>query len=199
METNTEQEDQSQSPQRGKSRKGRGKGKGRWLVALLLLLILLLGGGIGFLVWKRPAPQPKSQYELDANALAGFLPGRSEEEIQAELNRIIEKGFFNVSVNPTPVIGADKAMNLNIENVPANNYWMQANVYLLDKNGKETLLYRSGIIKPGFHIGTVTLSGNLPPLGQYNGRTDFSAIYPDTMENIGQTSATMLITVKGGS
>lgn len=191
METNTQQEEQS--PKKGTSRKG------KWLLFLLLILVLVLAGGTGVLLWKRSAPQPKSQYELDANALAGFLPGRSQEEIEAELNRIIEKGFFNVSINPTPVIETDKTMNLNIENVPANHYLMQVNVYLLDKNNKETLLYRSGIIKPGFHIGTVTVSGNLPAPGQYNGRADFSALYPDTQENIGQTSATMLITVKGGS
>lgn len=195
METTTEQV--STPPHRHRGRKIKRKGK--WRLILLLFLILLLAAGAGFLVWKKVMPKPKSQYELDANALAGFLPGRSEEEIQTELNRIIAKGFFNVSINPTPVVQTDGSMDLNIENVPANHYLMQVNVYLIDKSGKESLLYQSGIIKPGFHIESVSLSGKLPAPGKYNGRADFSALQPDTQENIGQTSATMLITLEGGS
>ena len=174
-------------------REKRGKKKG-WLV---LLLVLLLAAGGGFLAWKQLTPKPQSQFELDANALAGFLPGKTEEEIQAELNRIIEKGYFNVSINPTPVVGTDGMVNLNIENVPANHYWMQVDVYLVEKDGKETLLYQSGVIQPGFHIETVEAAGKLPPPGEYNGRADFNALLPETQENIGQTSATMLITVQG--
>lgn len=189
METNTEQA-QAQRPPLREERKGRGK---RWL---LLLLLLAIGGGV--LVWTQLAPRPQSQHERDANALAGFLPGRTEEEIQAELNRIIEKGFFNVSINPTPVVGADGSVNLNIENIPANQYWMQVNVYLLDKEGRETLLYQSGVVQPGYHIEEVALAGDLPAAGEYNGRADFSALLPETQENIGQTSATMLITVLEG-
>lgn len=197
METKKDQEEQS--PEKAKSRKKRD-GKGKWLLLLFLLLVLAAAGAAFLLLRKPAAPaQPQSQYDLDANALAGFLPGHSDEEIQAELDRIIEKGFFNVAINPTPELKADGTMNLNIENVPANHYWMQVNVYLVDKDGREGLLYRSGVIKPGFYIGTVTLTGKLPPPGEYNARADFSALYPDTQENIGQTSATMLITVEGGA
>lgn len=196
METKSDQE--GEPLEKGKSRKKRG-GKEKWLL-LLVLLLLLLAAGAAFLVMRKPVPsQPQSQYDLDANALAGFLPGHSDEEIQAELDRIIEKGFFNVAINPTPVLKTDGKLNLNIENVPANHYLMQVNVYLIDKDGKEILIYRSGVIKPGFYIGTVTLTGKLPPPGKYNGRADFSALYPDTQENIGQTSATMLVTVEGGA
>lgn len=197
METMSDQEGQPQ--EKGKSRKKSG-GKEKWLL-LLVLLLLLLAAGAAFLILRKPAApsQPQSQYDLDANALAGFLPGHSDEEIQAELDRIIEKGFFNVAINPTPVLKKDGTLNLNIENVPANHYLMQVNVYLIDKDGKEILIYRSGVIKPGFYIGTVTLTGKLPPPGKYNGRADFSALNSDTQENIGQTSATMLVTVEGGA
>lgn len=186
METNMEQAQVTQPPQK---RKGKKK---RWLL-LLLLLLLAVGGGL--LAWTQLAVKPQSQYELDANALAGFLPGKTEEEVQAELNRIIEKGFFNVSINPTPVVRGDGVVNLNIENVPANHYWMQVNVYLVDKDGNETLLYQSGVIQPGYHIEEVTVAGSLPAAGEYNGRADFSALLPETQENIGQTAATMLVTV----
>lgn len=187
METNMEQV--QSAPVQVKKRNTK-----RWL---LLLLVLLLAAGGGVLIWKQLTPKPQSQFELDANALAGFLPGKTEEEIQAELNRIIEKGFFNVSINPTPVVSAEGTVNLNIENVPANHYWMQVNVYLVDQKGAQTLLYQSGVIKPGYHIEEVTVAGELPVAGEYNGRADFTALLPDTQEDIGQTSATMLITVQG--
>lgn len=174
------------------ARPGRGWKKGG--LALLVLALLLCGAA---LAWKWLAPQPQSQYELDANALAGFLPGKTEEEIQAELNRIIEKGYFNVSINPTPNVAPDGTVNLNIENVPGNNYWMQVNVYIIGEDGGETLLYASGIIKQGYYINEAEAAGKLPAPGQYNGRADFTALMPDTQENIGQTAATMLINVLG--
>lgn len=197
METTTDHGEQPD--EKGKSRKREGK-KGIWLLLLMLLLLLLAVCGAAYLfLRKQTPPQPQSQFDVDANALEGFLPGHSDEEIQEELNRIIEKGYFNVAINPTPVMKTDGTMNLNIENVPANHYWMQVNVYLMDKNGTEKLFYRSGIIKPGFYVKSAKIIGDVPPPGQYLGRADFSALYPDTQENIGQTSATMLVTVEGGS
>ena len=171
---------------------GRRRKKG-WI--FLVVLAVQICGGV--LAWKCLPPAPQSQNEQDANALAGFLPGKTEEEIQAELNRIIEKGYFNVSINPTPVVKADGTVNLNIENVPGNNYWMQVDVYTIDEDGAETLLYSSGIIKQGYYINEAKADAKLPAPGQYNGRADFTALMPETQESIGQTSATMLINVLG--
>ena len=88
----------------------------KWLI---LLILLLLAGGIAGGYFLYDHFRPKSRYELDRNALEGFLPGKSEAEIQEELNRIIEEGRVNISMNPTPVI-RDGKINVRIENVPAN-------------------------------------------------------------------------------
>lgn len=163
-------------------------------VLLLLLLLLFLGGGV--LVW-RLVPQHKSQYELDADALAGFLSTHTQEEIEAELNRIIEKGRFNISVNPTVTVQKDGTGNFMIENVPANHYWMQVTVYYQGRDGTERELYRSGIIRQGYYIEEAEITGKLPAPGVYNGRAVFAAVLPESDEEIGQSVATMAIQVLG--
>ena len=42
--------------------------------------------------------------EMDANAQKGGLTYRSQEEIQAELNRKVEEGMINISMNTSPLI-----------------------------------------------------------------------------------------------
>ncbi len=166
----------------------------KWLI---LLILLLLAGGIagGYFLYEHF--RPKSRYELDRNALEGFLPGKSEAEIQAELNRIIEEGRVNISMNPTPVI-RDGKINVRIENVPANKYYLQADVYLYPEKGNADnaeLVYRSGVIRQEFYIeegDAETDAGD----GTYDGLAVFSALDPETMEEIGKTSMTLVITVE---
>ena len=51
------------------------------------------------------------------------LEGKSEEEIQAELDRVIEEGMFHIAINTNPVFEDGSAEgNLEIENVPNNRY-----------------------------------------------------------------------------
>lgn len=139
--------------------------------------------------------RPKTQYELDRDALAGFLPNKSQKEIEEELNRIIDESRFNVSVNPTPVIENGR-INVMIENVPANHYWMQADIYIQDPGQKkETLIYHSGIIRQGYYIDSGEAE-NTPAPGQYNGRAVFTAIKPDSDEEIGKVEATMVVFVE---
>lgn len=159
---------------------------------LLLLLLLLIVGGV--VVW-RFWPQPKSQYELDADALQGFLSTHTQEEIEEELNRIIDKGRFNISINPTVTVQADGTANFMIENVPANHYWMQVTVYYQDADGTERELYRSGMIQQGYFIEEAKITGKMPKPGTYNARAVFTAVKPDSDEEIGQSAATMVIQV----
>ena len=87
LETQEFKDQQEESLDREKKKK-----KKRWLILLLLLLLCFVCGG-GYYFWRES--RPKSKFEMDQNALAGFLPGKTEEEIQEELNRIIEEGRFN--------------------------------------------------------------------------------------------------------
>lgn len=170
----------------------RQKRRRRRLLAGLLLLLVM--GAAGFAAW-RLRPPPKSQFELDADALAGFLPTHTQEEIQAELNRIIDESRFNISINPTPTVQADGTANFMIENVPANHYWMQVTVYYQDSAGQEQELYRSGMIRQGYYIQEAKATGGLPPAGEYNGRAVFAAVQPESGEEIGRSAATLRIQV----
>ena len=175
------------------------KKKRRWLPFLILFLILLLAGGcvVGYRCWKE-AMRPKSKYEADMNALAGFLPGKTKEQIEAELNRIIEEGRFNASINSEMVLENGK-MNVHIENVPANNYDMLVDVYLypvLNSTENPELIYQSKIVKRGFYIDTADASTTVEP-GVYDGLAVFHAIMPDdTQEEVGQTALQVIIIVK---
>lgn len=170
--------------------------KKRWLILLLLLLLAFACAG-GYLWWKEYS-RPKSKYEMDQNALAGFLPGKTQEEIEAELNRIIAEGRFNASINSEMTLENGK-LNVHIENVPANNYDMMVEVYLYPhENDTEDaqLIYKSGVIQKGFYIDTVDAQTNVEP-GVYDGRALFTAVTADeTQEEIGQTALNVIIQVK---
>ncbi len=168
--------------------------KRKWLLLVLLLLLLAAVAG-GCFLWKQT--RPKSRFEMDRNALEGFLPGKSEEEIQAELNRIIEEGRANFSMLPNPVI-RDGQMSVWIENVVANHYYIQADIYLYpEKNNRENaeLLYSSGLLKQNSYIDFVDVDTDAAP-GEYDGIAIFTAVDPDTLEEIGKASLVLVITVE---
>ncbi|MGO5116316.1 hypothetical protein ACTQ33_15120 [Candidatus Avoscillospira sp. LCP25S3_F1] len=173
------------------SLKTKKKKRKRSLLLLLLLLLLIAGGIVAWRFW----PQPKSQYELDADALAGFLSTHTQEEIEEELNRIIDKGRFNISINPTVTVQPDGMANFMIENVPANHYWMQVTIYYQDTDGTERELYRSGMIQQGYFIEDAEITGDMPSPGTYNARAVFRAVQPESDEEIGQSVATMVVQV----
>lgn len=161
---------------------------------LVIVVILLIGGVIaGGLYYIGSAP--KSQFDLDRDALEGWLPGKSQEDIEEELNRIIDASRFNVTINPMAVVSKYKIANFMIENVPANNYWMQVSVYYQDMKGEEQLLYESKLIQQGYFIEKAEVT-HLPNAGEYNGRAVFSAIIPESDEVMGQTVVTMMIYVE---
>ncbi len=170
------------------------KRKKVWILILLILLLLGIGGG--YLLWNNL--RPKSQYELDRNALEGFLPGKTEDEIKAELNRYIKEGFFNVSMNPQMTL-KDGKLDVHIENVPANHYDTQVDIYLyphLENQEDAELIYHSGIIKPEFYIDEVEVKTSVAP-GTYNAKATFHAITRDEkQEEMGSTDLNVIITVQ---
>ena len=180
--------------QRLQRKKEKERKRKKWLL-LLLLLLLLLGCVGGLFLYQRL--KTKSKFDMDRNALEGFLPGKSQEEIQAELNRIIEEGRVNISMNPTPVI-KDGEINVRIENVPANHYYLQVDVYLYPETGnaeKRELVYSSGILKQNFYIENGKTETSVKT-GEYDGIAIFSALDPETGEEIGKASLTLVITVE---
>ena len=81
---------------------------GKKLLAAACVLLLLVLGILAFLLLRAPKAGP-SGLAREAAALAGQLEGKTEEEIQAELNRIVEEGMFNISINTAPTFENGKA------------------------------------------------------------------------------------------
>ena len=164
------------------------------LLLFAVVILLAITVGLAFQVYVRSVRQ--SKFEVDRNALEGFLPGKSEADIQKELNRIIDESRLNISMNPTPVI-RDGEINVMLENVPANNYYLQADVYIY--TDEETLemrqVYQSGIIKQGFYVESGEVL-EIPEGGRYNGLAVFHALYPETLEEIGQAAMNIVVTAE---
>lgn len=163
-----------------------------------VVVAVLVSFLVGYVVWMQSMlnRSPKSRYELEKNALEGFLPDRSDAEIQNELNRIIENSRLNVSMNPTPLLEEGK-LNVMIENVPANHYYIQVDVYIYtdEETGEREKIYESGIIRQGYYVEEGEAMKKPEP-GSYNGIAVFTALYPETLEEIGQVGMNLVVTVK---
>ena len=130
---------------------------------------------------------------FDKDAKEGFLPSMTEEEIQAELNRIVEEGMFNVSIGFVMEFetSEDKAL-ANIENIPANRYYMSVDI-TLDDTGET--VYSSKGIKPGQYIDYISLNKKLEA-GEYPATARFTAYQPDTYAVEGHVAVKVTIYVK---
>lgn len=163
------------------------------IIAIIIILLMLILAYCGYEKFR-----PRSRWELDQSALEGFLPGKSDEEIQAELNRIIDESRFNVTIN-TLITVEDGEADVRIENVPANNYYMQVDLYVYpEQNNTENtqLLYQSGVIQQGHYIEKAKVKTSLPA-GYYDAVAVFHALYPDeTMDEVGSTSMNAVVQVK---
>ncbi len=158
------------------------------LVIIVVLIILLLrpcsGGGENHI---------STELDRDPNASIGQLEGKTPEEIEAELNRIVEEGMFNISINPAPVFpSGSEPGNLRIENIPSNKYNMTVKI-TLDETGE--IIYQSGIIEPNHHIESDVLDVILEK-GKYNATAVFTAYEPENNRARGQAAVKILIQVQ---
>lgn len=61
----------------------------------LCLLWLLLLPVVAAALWFFLQPKPENTF-FDGAAIVGTLPGKTDAEIQAELNQVVEEGMFNI-------------------------------------------------------------------------------------------------------
>ncbi|WP_165061627.1 hypothetical protein [Adlercreutzia sp. ZJ154] len=122
----------------------------------------------------------------------GQLEGKTADEIQAELDRTVDEGMFNISIaSIVQFQDGTSAGEIKIENVPGNRYLMQV-VLTLDSDGQQ--VYESGIIEPNHHIQSDKLAVDLPA-GTYPATATFTALDPETEEEIGQAAAKVTLVV----
>lgn len=159
------------------------------IIIVIVVAAIVIGG---YFIWQNS--QPKSGFVVDRMAQDGFLEDKTQEEIQALLDQVVEEGRFNVSINSNPVFenGASEG-NLRIENVPGNRYYMKV-IVVLDDTGET--VYESDGLKQGQYIENVKLSKTLPK-GEYPATAMFTAINPDTLSEEGAAEVKINIVVLG--
>jgi len=153
------------------------------LVVLAVVLLCLIGFGLWFFLLRDTGYE---RYEFDTDAMAGRIQTMSEEEIQAELNRVVEEGMFNISIASAIVFESpDGEGEARIENIAANNYHMQVDIFLKDSDKP---VYSSKLIQPGYSIQMIKLNRELEP-GEYEATAVFSAITKEEKQLFGTAGA----------
>ena len=116
----------------------------------------------------------------------------TDEEVQAELDKVVQEGMFNISINPDIRMTSGRAeAELRVENIPANRHLMSVT---LSRDDTGEVLYASGLIEPGYHIQAVPLETVLPG-GSYTATALFTAYDLETEQPAGQAAARVRITV----
>ena len=131
---------------------------------------------------------------FDANAQDGQAPYKTQEEIQAELDRVVEEGMFNISI--ASVIEFEDAQaegTAYIENVPNNRYNMKV---AITDDATGDVLYESGVLAPNQYIEKIALAKEVEP-GMYSCTALFTALDPVTTEQTGQAAAKITLNVLG--
>ncbi len=155
-------------------------------VAIILVVVIasavfgtwwFLGGGNNF---------------YDSQAVSGQAPYKTQEEIVAELNRIVEEGMLNISIaSLIEFENGESEGTAYIENVPSNRYVLRVTIKL-DSTGE--VVYQSGGLRPDSYIEKIKLSQDLPA-GTYPATATFVAYDPDTLDEVGQASARITLQV----
>lgn len=129
----------------------------------------------------------------DPNAELGQLKGKTPEEIQAELDRVVEEGMFDISI-ASRVDFADGASEgeLRIENVPGNPYLMKVEI---SRDDTGEVVYTSGLVEPNHHIQKARLDVDLDA-GDYPCTAVFYAYDLEDEQLVGQAAAKLTIAVE---
>ncbi|MGL4607650.1 MAG: hypothetical protein ACRCU3_09325 [Eubacteriaceae bacterium] len=168
------------------------KKHGKKKIIILVALLLVGAIGIGFYFWNQSRMDDTSKYWFDKMAKDGTLQGKSPSELQDMLNKIVEEGMVNVSINVEPVFENGKSLGrLGIENIKENRYFCRV---ILTKDEDGTLLYESAGLKPGQYIDEIALNENLPK-GEYPCTAQFITTDPQTLEDIGKVDVKIKVVV----
>ena len=160
------------------------------IIVIAIIAVVAAAAIIGAGVWWFSG---SSQEFYDTAAAEGQAPYKTDEEIQAELNRVVQDGMLNISI--ASVIEFENGTSPGvayIENVPSNKYVMRVEI-TLDDNGES--VYQSGGIRPNHYIESIRLTKDLEA-GSYPATATFTAFDPDSLEEVGQAAAKVTLAVE---
>lgn len=171
-----------QDPNDKKKKRGKGFYVGIAIAAVAIILALIFGIYMFM----------NSTQTSNRGGALGQLDGKTEEEIVAELNRVVEEGMFNISIaSVLELENGESEGEIKIENSPANHYLMQVDI---TRNDTGELIYSSDILEPNYHVQTAKLDTVLPA-GTYNCTALFHALDPDTEQEVGVAAAEIQVIV----
>lgn len=163
------------------------KSKKRVVIIIIVIAAILVGG---YFVWQAVSPKTYGQFDLDEMAKDGFFKDKTDAEIEDLLNQVVSDGMFNISINSNPVFEDGKSEgNLRIENVPNNPYYMTVKI-VQDDTGE--VVYESKGLKQKQYIESAPLKIALAK-GEYPCTATFTAVDPETLEEIGTAAAQITI------
>lgn len=156
---------------------------------VVVILCVLIAVALWILIWFFACGGSSL---FDTSAKDGQAPYKTQEEMQAELNRIVEEGMFNISIaSSIEFADGSSTGTAYIENVPGNPYNMQ--VVIVDDESGETM-YTSGILKPNQYIEKIALTRDFDA-GTYQTTATFSALDPTSNQEVGRAAAKVQITI----
>ena len=159
--------------------------------AVIAIICALAAIAIWLLVWLFAC---NGASLFDQNAQDGQAPYKSAEEMQAELDRVVEEGMFNISIaGAIQFDSGDAEGTAYIENVPGNHYLMRVKI-TEDATGET--LYESGVLKPNQFIEKIALAKDLDA-GSYPATATFTALDPSSYDEVGQAAAKVVVNVVG--
>ena len=155
---------------------------------IIMLLIVMIPLSIILVV------NNKNEVNISGGILQeGVIPGYTEEEIKAILQRKADESTFSFEINSRPVFKDGKSEgNLRIANPPYNKYAINVEI-TLDSSGKS--VFKSGNIDPNHYIEYAKLTKKLKA-GEYDATAVISAYNTKTGEYKGTSSAKLIIKVE---
>ena len=123
----------------------------------------------------------------------GIIPGYTEEEIKAIMQRKADASTFSFEINSRPIFKDGKSQgNLRIANPPYNKYAINVEIKL-DSNGKS--VFNSGKINPNNYIEYAKLTKKLKA-GEYDATAVINAYDTNTGEFKGTSAAKLIIKIE---
>lgn len=165
------------------------KNKKLQIAAAVLAVFIVTAGGI----YAYHSLHKVKGLEYENNATIGTLPGIDIEQRQEELQQQLDESQTAFSINTNTVFASGTAQgNIMLENPAQNAKLLTAEIYLTDTNEQ---IYKSKALKPGTYLETIKLDKVLDA-GVYSAVVYFKSYRQDTQEYLGQTGASITITVE---
>ena len=172
-----------------RSRSGRGSNK-KWICVIVTLMLFSALLGIGFTCWYYNGDETMKP---ELAAVRGSMPGKTQEQLEAEKNRVISEDTIAFSLNSNPEFPDGKSKGLiQFENPEGNQKLTRLEIY---RNDTGDLIYQTGILKPGSYVEKDFLDVELPP-GEYDCTAQIYAYKTGQKDYIGKISIGATIRVK---